>query len=608
MRVYVDVDGPEASSTPALLVTAETIPPGAGEGSASDEDTTPDVGDSMPVSRLAGLRGKFSSWRRKRKSIPAVVIADEEDDEDDDLENVADSEEPTAASSPSKPAVLQEPRAETASAAAQTESKTTARLSDTGGKPLGENMRVGATAKTPTAEKVLVTEGQVAAGEALLPLTESMSGRGTAVCPKETFSPASVGALAVTVTSEDRGKVKDAALPAAAHTLGLAGSEKGFKETSSGSEKRPVALVTTADPSDSLDLEQRAAALPGDDEPRAGEIEVAGDQLASPFTGSSSSGEASSGTGERALENAPPAGGTSVGGEAGDDTSSEQQGPPPSSSVGAVTPFADIGSDDKDALLGGPDVESPTNKERPSSTGSLGEGAAAAVVGNAKETVNTPGASTAAESTTAREQVAPVAAAPLENGERSADSFSPVPTGTALSPRSPSRNEASRKKKGSGNQTAQEMSKTPTKTEEKGHAEAGRTAAVGKPVVGRPAAEKPAVVSSKVVKDDMAAAAEEAVPRVAGKTGGVGGGSGAVEGPSSAWNAMNPAAEFLKDWVDKAVPQKKAELKQREGAVCWERQWCADAALGVVGTAAAVVCCIGRKQSRKRLVSDGLLS
>lgn len=564
----------------------------------------------MPVSRLAGLTGRFSSWRRKRKSIPAVAVADEDDDEEYDVDDVIDGKDTNATAS-SELAISREPRAETASsAAAQAESGIAAMRSDAGAKPLGEEVGVGTTANTPTAENVLVTDGQVAAGEVLLPSAESASDRGAEMSSNEKVSPIPVEALAVAIASDDSRAVKDSA---AAHPLGTACSENEGKETSSESEKGPVAAVTTADPSDNL---ESAAALTGDDEPRAEKVEVAGEQghskTASSLAGSSPSDGASSDAGERAQANAKRADGTSLGGEAGEDTSREQHGPPSSTSMAAVapstgvesaaTPRVDTDSHDKDALLGVPDVDTPKKERTPSTVGKPGESAAAAV-NNAKETANTPTLPTAAESP-ARKQAAAEAAVPLESSELAADSAvpstsspSPNPTGTAPSPPSLPRNEARRKKQGSGDLAATKRLETPTKTEERrGLADdAGPTVSV----------EKPAAFPSKVTEDDAVAAVEEPVPRVADKSGAVGGSSGAAEGSSSAWNAINPAAEFLKDWVDKAVPKKKAELKRRESVVCWERQWCVT--LGVVGSA---VLCIGTLSlySGTPLPLDGLMS
>lgn len=584
---------PEAPSSSGLLVTAGTTPPAGGDSKALGEDAAPDISDSMPVSRLAGLRGRFSSWRRKRKSIPTVAVA-EEDDEDGDVENAVDSKETNAAALSSKPAVSQEARGEIAPAA-QAEFKITARRSDTGAKPLGEEeVGVRATAKPPIAENVLAADGKVAAGEVFLPVAELVTGGGAEASSEENVSLAPVGTLAVSVASEDRGPVKGAAVPAAARPLRAAGSENESKETSADAEKRPVARVTAADPFDNLDLDQSAAAAAGDDEPSTGEIEVAGEQgqsqTASSFAESSSSGGASPGAGERAQTDAERAGGE------GGDYTSEQIGSvavmaPSKDVASAGTPRVDTDSNVEDALVGGPDVGTPTKNDRPSSTGNLGESAAAAAAANdAKESVNTSTVPTAAGST-ATKQVA-AEAAPLESGERSgpvvpslsASSSSPVPADTGLSPPSPppspSRNEVSQKKEeGRGNLAAQKRFETPTKTEEReGMAdEAGPTVSAGK----RKGKGKgtPPVIPSKLVNnnnddDELAAAAGEAVPRVAGKAGRVGIGSDTQEGSTSAWNAMNPAAEFLKDWVDKAVPQKKAELKRRESAVCWERQWC----------------------------------
>lgn len=582
--VDVDVDGPETPSSPALLVTAGTMPPEAGDNRASEEDTAPDIGDSLPVSRLAGLRGRFSSWRRKRKSIPAITVAD--DDEDGDVENVVDSKETSAAAASaaaaSKPAISRKPQAETASrsTAAQAKSRTAARQSSTEAKPLGKQVGVGVIAKAPATASVLVTDAQVVAGEVLLPVAGSVSRGGN-----EASSAAPVGALAVSVASEDRGAVKAAAVPAASRTLEAVGSEVERKEAKSESEQGPFAKVKAAEPSNSLGLDQSETALAVDDEPRAGQTEVAGEQrqaqTASSFAGSSPCGGASSDKGLRAQAAAKRDGGTSVGG--GDDTTAPSSNlvaatAPSESFASAATPSAEVGSDDKNALLGGLDVDTPTK-----STSNPGESAVAAAVKYAKDTavVNTPTVPTSAGST-ARKQ-AGTEAAPLKSDERSpelvmssASSSSLVPTSTALPPRSSSRNEAPRTKKGSGNLAGQQKDLA-TKTEET-EGPADKPVPMSVASVG-----KPAVLPSKAVEDDVVPAVEEVVPRVAGgKTGGVDGGSGTAEGPSSAWDAMNPAAEFLKDWVDKAVPQKKAELKRRESTVCWERQWCVP--LGVVDT------------------------
>lgn len=48
--------------------------------------------------------------------------------------------------------------------------------------------------------------------------------------------------------------------------------------------------------------------------------------------------------------------------------------------------------------------------------------------------------------------------------------------------------------------------------------------------------------------------------------GGAGGGGG--------WGVVSPAAEFLKEWVETAVPKRKEELKRgKVEAIRWERQW-----------------------------------
>lgn len=44
--------------------------------------------------------------------------------------------------------------------------------------------------------------------------------------------------------------------------------------------------------------------------------------------------------------------------------------------------------------------------------------------------------------------------------------------------------------------------------------------------------------------------------------------------PRGGWGVTNnPAADFLRRWMDVAVPEKRARLKEKQNAVCWERQW-----------------------------------
>lgn len=559
-----------------------------GDSPPSREDATTDVGDSMPVSRLAGLRGRFSSWRRKRKSIPAVAVvadADDDDDEVDSVESGVDSNESitaAAAASWAKPAVPHDSGAETASAG-QAEPRTSARRSDKVANPPGEKIGVAAAAMTPTAENVLVTDEPVAPREALPPVADSVAVEGGEASCKKKRPLTSVGALAVSV-ADDSGAANGAAVLPANHPRGAASLEK-----------EPGARVVTA-------ADQSTAAPAGNGgQPLAEEIEIADEQrqfpVLSSVNGPSSSGGASSGREGRARGDTARPGGTSIGGDRGDYLNGKRNGPPSSRPVSTIPPSEGIAStvttsrvatdsNTKDGLLGGADASTPPKNDRPSSAGNPGESAASAAVGDAKETVETSTAPPAAWSTAKRPAAAE--AVTLGSSERSdpvippssASLSSPVPTRTAISPRSPrspsSRKQASRAREGSGSNLATERKRpeASTKVEEReGSAdEAGLAVSAGKPTL-----------PAKAADDETAAPAGEAVPRAAGKASEVGGGGGGegggrgsdtLEGPSSAWDAMNPAAEFLKDWVDKAVPQKKAELKRREGTICWERQWC----------------------------------
>lgn len=49
---------------------------------------------------------------------------------------------------------------------------------------------------------------------------------------------------------------------------------------------------------------------------------------------------------------------------------------------------------------------------------------------------------------------------------------------------------------------------------------------------------------------------------------------GDIDDFSGGWGVMSPATEFLKEWVNSAVPKKKFELRRKqEEVVCWEQQW-----------------------------------
>lgn len=61
------------------------------------------------------------------------------------------------------------------------------------------------------------------------------------------------------------------------------------------------------------------------------------------------------------------------------------------------------------------------------------------------------------------------------------------------------------------------------------------------------------------------------------------------------WGVMSPAAEFLREWVETAVPKKKAQLKKsKEEVVCWERQWCVFCGVGLCFFCFAILCGIDR--------------
>jgi len=553
----------QGASNTALLAKS---PPSVAQGSKvfgeemSRSDS--DVGDILP--RPVGLRGRLSSWRRKRRSIAAVAepVADEEDHAGEDIANVG-----SAASSLSKKAVSAEaPRGVTAPAAGRAEVSTEEISGSGSANARGAAVVMVPTAPTPAVKTVLPGNDKSAEEEVSPTAAGPAAYGGAEASSKEAVSRAPPGASATSVSASAAPEYPAAAAevapvaraPRPVVSGGLEG-EKG--ETSVGAKGElipvpvpvPVGVGVVGDaeekPLDTLKPGPDAAAPAGEIEPREGGAEVA--------KGQEPPGEAAAAAAARRLRIVAERedGGTGGGSDESGSTRKEQEVLPLPSAAPVVAPSQRVLANDddgKDSLVSGLEAGTPEKMELPPPTRSGREEAAARA--SARKSVQLSAAPTGAGKDL--DVVAPSSPFEISAGDSAAVSL-PLP---ALPPRAATPTAAS-------TQTGNLETETATEPQEREEADtvAGQTVSDMKPPVLPSTVADDSAVSAVAGAGDWGAATAVAKD----KAGEVGGG-----GKDGAKRPVNPAAEFLKDWMDKAVPQKKAELKQRESAVCWERQWC----------------------------------
>lgn len=577
--VTVNYDDPEAATDSAFLMTAGTAVPSLARDKATRKGTTPgnsegvadgatsdNNSDSLPVSRLVGLRGRFSSWRRKRRSIVSVVIPDAADDDDADKANDVDKTSSSVASSPSsssKSAVApQEARSGTSLAAAPAGlGITVGRSDDAAIQRQGDGAVGSLVTPTPTTASVTAGDGQVTDGED--PLAEALADMVTAVgikaSLKETDSLALPEALAsVSAAVENRELsqlpvVGGAPAPIVSRLPAVAGPE--VEETESG-----------------IDSEKDLATKVRDTLSQAGVDEVLGGKGRTQPGESSrtQSPEPAVAPSNDVVSAATPLGGLD------DDTPKDNERPPSmADSTGRVA-----------AALGAAAAAAEPASERASAVATASVSDTAVAGTSAGAALDPPTAPTATEPAAVVEQQGAAATAPTQRDggsgglgstvPRVGPSSSVVPSGVALpSAKPPSPIDTAREKgdhSSSNLPTQREKSKEIAINEARDDEETAATGSIAS--AGKPPAIPPAAKNDSLVT----AAAGAAAATVAGKSRQVSVGKASdrdgPKGSSNAWGATNPAAAFLKDWVEKAVPQKKAELKRMEDAVCWERQWC----------------------------------
>lgn len=560
-------------------ITGEGTTPGNSEDVA--DGATSDNSDSMPVSRLVGLRGRFSSWRRKRRSIASVVIPEEADDDDADKANEVDntsssSSMASSSSSSSKKAVApQEARSGTLLTAAPAKSGITAgRSDDEAIQGQGEEAVGSPVIPTPTTASFTARDGQVTDGEKPLAAapTDSVTAVGIKVPLKVTDSLASPEPLASVAAAVENGELSQPPVVEGAPALiasrlpAVAGLQ--VEEAESGKDPQKEDPVATAKVRKALSRADVVKVARGERQTQPGESS----RVQSPKPAVAPSNDV--------VSAATPLGGLV------EDTPKDNERP--SSKVDSTGKAA--------APVAAPVAVAEPASERASAVASASVSDAAATdtaalaTTSAGAALDTPVAPTAAEpAAVVVDQQGAAATAPTKSDgglEGSGSAVPPaatpslpvVPSGPALSSAtSPSPSDTTAREEGdhsssSNLPTQQEKLKEFAKTQVRDNEETpatGSMASAGKPPAVPPAAKNESVVT---------AAAGEAAATVTGKGrqnyAGKAGDSDGLKGSSNAWGATNPAAAFLKDWVEKAVPQKKAELKQMEDAVCWERQWC----------------------------------
>ncbi|CAN0328331.1 unnamed protein product, partial [Ectocarpus fasciculatus] len=595
----VDVDGPEAATTKVLLLpppatASETAsrPTAGGVGSASGEQSTSSSDSSSsssrsdrrtPVSRLAGLRGRFSSWRRRKRSIVAVAVADDEEDDT----TAGSSESSNATTGAREPALDPTPTAVSEKVVAQIESRgrtapaadseTVAGRSDAAeaAKKSGEEAVVTSTAPVLTSTPPPDTGGgddgqqQPALGESS---TKSSVG----------------GAAAAVASSEEAAPLSGPRAPASAAAL----------------EDEKLTLPLLVEDGGSVSLEPRSVAAigPPEQEERQGGDAGRGaaesgnsTAIASETVGLQRDGSASAAVVAVLTDDGLSGAGVVAGASAG----RAREDPEQSSD--------DNGSGHKAGERDPPTIEgraTPSGSSRTSTStavaapplSSVGTGAAATAattLAASSSTAASPAAGLVSDAAAAAAAEALAAEEATASSEADLDAARSAPTTTAGPTPLPRVRSTDREPGSDSSKTA-----PPPVVSGAGNGDGeGRGSSVAKrndnPRAGAASDDErrekapsvgPTAPALKTSPEQPPPSEAEANPAVAAAAGAAAGGAGDAgqaavggdregsSGSSGAWG-VQPAVEFLKGWVEAAVPRKKGELKRREDAFCWERQW-----------------------------------
>ncbi|CBJ28402.1 hypothetical protein Esi_0104_0073 [Ectocarpus siliculosus] len=586
-----NVGGPEAATTAILLpppaTASETAPPPSlGEvGSAAGEQSTASDGSSSssdrrtPVSRLAGLRGRFSSWRRRKRSIVAVAVAFDEDGD-----NTAGSSQGSNATTGTREAVLDPTPTVSETVLARVESRgraapvagleiaagrSDAAAAAAAAKKSGEEAMATSTAPVRTVTDPPDTGGVGVGGRQQPTLEESstqssVGGATAAVAPSKEAAPQSEpGAPASAPALEDekltRPPLAEDGGPVSLEPRPVADTgplEQVEEEPEGGADRRAAGGgISTAIASGTLGLKPEgsataaAAVLADDGLMRAGVVAGAS---AGRARGDPKQMGDDNGSGHKAGEQDPPAieGTATPSGLSRTSASTAVVAPPPPSvGTGAAATATKLAASSSTAASPAAGLTSDAAAE-----------ALAAEEATATSEADLDAAPSSAPTATAGPTPLPRArSTPRESGSDLPNTAPPQAVSGA--------GQEDREGRGSG----------VAKRNDKPRADAatGDESRENAPSVG------PTASALKTSPEQQPPSKADTNPAAAAAAAGGGGGAGEAgqaadregsNGSSGAWG-VQPAVEFLKGWVEAAVPRKKEELKRREDAVCWERQW-----------------------------------
>ncbi|CAM9258317.1 unnamed protein product [Ectocarpus sp. 8 AP-2014] len=590
-----NVGGPEAATTAIFLpppaTASETAPPPSlGEvGSAAGEQSTASDGSSSsssssssdrrtPVSRLAGLRGRFSSWRRRKRSIVAVAVADDEDDD-----NTAGSSQGSNATIGTRKAVLDPTPTVSETVLAQVESRgqaapvagleIAAGRSDAAAaaakkKKSGEEAVATSTAPVRTATAPPDTSGVGVGGQKQPALEESstqssVGGATAAVAPSKEAAPQSEpGAPASAPALEDekitRPPLAEDGGPVSLEPRPVAdiGPLEQVEEEQEGGADRGAADggISTAIASGTLGLKPdgsatAAAAVLADDGLMRGGV-VAGASAGRARGDPEKMGD-DNGSGHKAGEQDPPAieGTATPSGLSRTSASTAVVAPPPPSvGTGAAATATKLAASSSTAASPAAGLASDAAAE-----------ALAAEEATATSEADLVAAPSAPTATVGPTPLLRARSTPREPGSDLPNTAPPQAVSGA--------GEEDREGRGSSVAKRNDTPRADAATGDESREKAPSVGPTASALKTSPEQQPP----SEAGANPAAAAAAAAAGGGAGEAGQAADREGS-NGSSGAWG-VQPAVEFLKGLVEAAVPRKKEELKRREDAVCWERQW-----------------------------------
>lgn len=555
-----------------------------GVGSAAGEQSTASDGSSSssdrrtPVSRLAGLRGRFSSWRRRKRSIVSVALADDGDDDD-----AAGSSQSSNATTGTREAVLDPTPTVSETVVAPVESR--GRTAPVAGLEIAagrSDAAAAAAAKKKSGEEAVVTS--TAPVQTATPAPDTGGGGGgqqqqPAVEESSTTSPVR-GATAAVAPSKEAAPLSEPGAPASAPAL----EDEKLTRPLLAEDGGPVSLeprpVTATGPLEQGEEQRGDADRSAGDSGNSTAIasgtfglkpDVSATAAVAAATVLVDDGLMQAGVVEGASAGRAPGDPKQTGDDKGSGHKAGEQDPP--AIEGTVTPSGLSQTSASTAVVAPP----------PPSVGT-GAAATATKLAATSSTAASPAAGLAGDDAAAEALAAEEVTA---NSEADLNIAPSAPTATAGPTPLPrvrsnhgepgsdlSNNAPPQAVGGAGQEDREGRDSSVAKRNAKPRVGAATDdeSREKAPSVGPTAsALKTTLEQQPPFEADTNPAAVAAAVGGAGEAGQAADGEGS-SGSSGAWG-VQPAVEFLKSWVEAAVPRKKEELKRREDAVCWERQW-----------------------------------